>query len=99
MSGVGSTEPPKSGDAGFAGTGAEASGNETEAALGRAEELLERLKATREELERLAAAENAEAAVDVLGELAELAKQVESELAKARARADLSTRPDAPPQP
>jgi len=64
------------------------SGNETEQALGRAEELLERLKTTREELERLAAAENAEAAVDVLGELAELAKEVESELAKARARAD-----------
>ena len=57
-------------------------------ALGRAEELLERLKATREELERLAAEENAEAAVEVLTELAELAKDVESELAKARARAD-----------
>ncbi len=80
MSGGGSTEPPTSGE-------------ETEAALGRAEELLERLKATREELERLAAAENAEAAVDVLAELAELAKEVESELTKARARAD------APPQP
>jgi hypothetical protein len=69
------------------------SGGETEQALGRAEELLERLKTTRDELERLAAAENAEAAVDVLAELAELAKEVESELAKARARAD------APPQP
>ncbi len=57
-------------------------------ALGRAEELLERLKATRGELERLAAEENAEAAVDVLAELAELAKEVESELAKARARAE-----------
>ena len=89
MSGVGSTEPP-SGDVG---------GDETEAALARAEELLERLKATREELERLAAAENAEAAVDVLGELAELAKQVEVELAKARAQADRPLRPDAPAQP
>jgi hypothetical protein len=57
-------------------------------ALGRAEELLERLKATREELERLAAQEDAEAAVEVLTELAELAKDVESELAKARSRAD-----------
>ena len=56
-------------------------------ALGRAEEFLERLKATREELERLAAQENAEGAVDVLTELAELAKDVEAELAKARARA------------
>jgi len=57
-------------------------------ALGRAEELLERLKATRGELERLAAEENAEAAVEVLTELAELAKEVESELAKARSRAE-----------
>ena len=57
-------------------------------ALGRAEELLERLKATREALERLAAQENAEAAVEVLTELADLAKEVEAELAKARARAD-----------
>ena len=57
-------------------------------ALGRAEELLERLKATRDELEKLAAAENAEAAVEVLTELAELAKEVEVELAKARSRAD-----------
>lgn len=57
-------------------------------ALGRAEELLERLKATRDELERLAAAEDAESAVEVLTELADLAKEVESELARARARAD-----------
>ena len=57
-------------------------------ALGRAEELLERLKATREELERLAVQEDAESAVEVLTELAELAKEVEAELAKARARAD-----------
>jgi hypothetical protein len=57
-------------------------------ALGRAEELLERLKATRDELERLAAAEDAEAAVEVLAELADLAKEVEAELSKARARAD-----------
>jgi hypothetical protein len=57
-------------------------------ALARAEELLERLKATRDELERLAAAEDAESAVDVLAELADLAKEVEAELTKARARAD-----------
>ena len=57
-------------------------------ALARAEELLERLKATRDELERLAAAEDAESAVEVLGELADLAKEVEVELAKARSRAD-----------
>jgi hypothetical protein len=60
-------------------------------ALGRAEELLERLKATRDELERLAAQEDAESAVEVLTELADLAKEVEAELAKARARADAPT--------
>ena len=57
-------------------------------ALARAEELLERLKATRDELERLAAAEDAESAVEVLTELADLAKEVEVELAKARSRAE-----------
>jgi hypothetical protein len=57
-------------------------------ALQRAEELLERLKATRDELERLAAAEDAESAVEVLAELADLAKEVEVELTKARTRAD-----------
>lgn len=62
-------------------------------ALARAEELLERLKATRDELERLAAAENAEAAVDVLTDLAELAKEVEAELGKARARAENAPQP------
>ena len=56
--------------------------------MARAEELLERLKATRDELERLAAAEDAESAVEVLTELADLAKEVEVELAKARSRAD-----------
>ena len=60
-------------------------------ALGKAEELLERLKSTREELERLAAQEDAEAAVEVLTELADLAKEVEAELAKARARADAAS--------
>ena len=61
-------------------------------ALGRAEELLERLKATRDELERLADAEDVESAVEVLAELADLAKEVEAELAKARARADAPQR-------
>ena len=60
-------------------------------ALGRAEELLERLKATRDELERLAAAEDAESAVEVLTELADLAKEVEAELTKARTRADAAS--------
>jgi hypothetical protein len=56
--------------------------------LRRAEELLERLRASRDELERLAAADDAESAVDVLTELADIAKEVEAELTKARARAD-----------
>ncbi len=62
--------------------------SEADAALTRAEELLERLKATREELEKLASAGEPDAAIDVLTELAELAKEVEAELQKARARAD-----------
>jgi len=62
-------------------------------ALGKAEELLERLQATRAELERLAAEENAEAAVEILTELADLAKDVEAELTKARVRADNAPRP------
>ena len=65
-------------------------------ALVRAEELLERLRATREELERLAAEENAEAAIDVLTELAEIAKEVEAELAKARTRAETASAESAP---
>ena len=56
--------------------------------LQRAEELLGRLEETRAELERLAEAENAEAAIDVLTELAEIARQVEAELAKARRESD-----------
>jgi hypothetical protein len=53
--------------------------------LQRAEQLLAKLETTRDELERLAGDEpDAERAVEVLQELAELAKQVEQELARAR---------------
>jgi hypothetical protein len=52
--------------------------------LTRAEELLARLEATRAELERLAAEEDTEKALDVLGQLSELAKQVENALEQAR---------------
>jgi hypothetical protein len=55
-----------------------------EEALGRAEELLGRLERTRERLE---ATQDAEAAIDILGELAEIAKQVEAELERARREA------------
>ena len=52
--------------------------------LRRAEELLDRLEATRAELERLAQEENADAAIEVLQQLAEIAREVETELARAR---------------
>lgn len=53
----------------------------TEDALGRAEELLGRLEQARGRLETI---EDPEAAIDILGELAELARQVEAELERAR---------------
>ena len=58
--------------------------------LARAEELLGRLDERRSELERLAGAVEVDgkAAVDVIGELAEIAKEIESELNRARALAD-----------
>jgi len=57
---------------------------EAEDALARAEELLGRLEATRARLEET---DDPEQAVEVLGELAELAKQVEAELQRARRQA------------
>jgi len=57
-------------------------------ALTRAEELLERLRTLRAEVDQLAGSDDPDAAVEVLNELAELAKQVEVELQRARARAD-----------
>ena len=61
-----------------------------EEALARAEELLAQLNGRREELERLAEADqvDGDAAVDVIAELAELAKQIEAELTRARTLAD-----------
>ena len=59
-------------------------------ALARAEELLGQLNERREELERLAAADDVDgdAAVDLIAELAELARQIEGELTQARNLAD-----------
>ena len=59
-------------------------------ALARAEEPLGRLNERREELERLAAADDVDgdAAVDLIAELAELARQIEGELTQARNLAD-----------
>ena len=59
--------------------------SEAEAALQRAEELLARLDAARARLE---ATEDPDAAIDTLGELQEIAKQVEAELNCARKAAD-----------
>jgi hypothetical protein len=59
-----------------------------EESLGRAEELLGELEATRAELERLSESEDVDGAIDALARLAELAKQVEAELQRARREAD-----------
>jgi hypothetical protein len=59
-------------------------------ALARAEELLGQLNERREELERLAEADDVDGseAVEVITELADLARQIETELTRARAIAD-----------
>jgi hypothetical protein len=58
--------------------------------LARAEELLGRLEERRAALERLADADDVDgdAAVDLIAEIADLARQIESELTQARALAD-----------
>ena len=56
--------------------------------LQRVEELHERLLAARAQLDTLAERNDPDAAVDVLAELSELAKEVEAELQRARTRAD-----------
>jgi hypothetical protein len=60
--------------------------------LARAEQLLVTLGEKRDELERLAEADDldGDAAVDLIAELAELAKEVEAELTRARAIAESS---------
>jgi hypothetical protein len=64
--------------------------SEVDAALGRAEELLVKLNERRDELERLAAADDVDgdAAVELIAELSELARQIEGELTRARNLAD-----------
>jgi hypothetical protein len=58
-----------------------------EESLARAEELLARLEKTRAELEELSEADDAERALDVLTELAELSKAIEEELQRAKREA------------
>jgi hypothetical protein len=63
----------------------------TEDSLNRAEELLARLEAARGELDRLASSEEGgspERALELLGELSELAKGVEEELDRAKRAAE-----------
>jgi hypothetical protein len=59
-------------------------------ALAHAEELLGKLNERRDELEQLAAADDVDgdAAVELIAELAELARQIEGELTRARNLAD-----------
>jgi hypothetical protein len=52
--------------------------------LKRAEDLLERLERTRQELE---STQDPDRAIEILSELAEIAKQVEAELAQAKKEA------------
>lgn len=56
-----------------------------ENSLKRAEELLDRLEATRAKLE---ATDDPEQAIEVLGELAELARAIEGEIQQAKREAD-----------
>ena len=56
--------------------------------LGRAQELAERMRAKLDALEQLAEAGDVDAAVEDLAEIAELAKQIEAEVQRARASAD-----------
>ena len=62
----------------------------TDESLTRAEELLARLEAARDELERLGSDENAspERALEILSELSELAKAVEEELERVKREAE-----------
>ena len=61
------------------------SSESAENSLRRAEELLEKLEAARARLE---ATEDPEAAIEVLAELSELAREVETELTRAKREAD-----------
>ena len=59
--------------------------------LGRAHELLERLQSQLADLERLAEAGETDSAIDALADAAELAKEIEAEVQRARTSADAGT--------
>jgi len=69
--------------------------------LTRAEELLARLEAARGELDRIAdeGGSSPDRALEVLGELSELAKAVEEELTRAQREAELEAPPAKPAAP
>ena len=60
----------------------------TDESLRRTEELLSRLEQARAELERLSESGESERAIEVLQELAQIAREVETELGRARRQAD-----------
>jgi hypothetical protein len=60
---------------------------------------LARLEATRGELERLAVEEDAERALEILTELADLSRQIEEELLRAKRRADTEEGAEADAEP
>ena len=64
-----------------------------EDSLARAEELLARLERARSELELLSQADDAEKALDVLTELAELSRAIEEELQRAKRQAEADAEP------
>jgi len=59
--------------------------------LGRAHELLERLRSQLADLERLAETGETDSAIDALAAVAELAKEIEAEVQRARTSADAGT--------
>jgi hypothetical protein len=69
--------------------------------LTRAEELLARVEAVRAELEQLSEGEGGspDRAIELLGELSELAKAVEEELTRAQRAAELEAPPARPAPP
>jgi len=88
VSDVGSTESPKSGGAGSAGAGA----GMVEESLTKVEDLLARLESVRRLLDET---DDPDRAIDILQELAELAKETEAELQRAKRAAE--TEAAAPP--
>ena len=59
-----------------------------EDSLRRAEELLDRLERARAELEKVSESGEADAAIEILTELAEIAKEVEAQLGQAKRDAE-----------